>query len=160
MTFTCSLCSAQATEKFFLLIALRAASPETLPEGSFLGQPVIAVREHREVGEAPPRPPRPQPPHPRLRFLTFHIPHLASLGGVGGLIAQQEERNKCSWGACCVPSTVPTPRPPPSHSVPTTSLGGRWSHAVHWPGEEAGSERVSHLPGVTQLEPGFQPNSS
>lgn len=61
MTFTCSLCSAQATEKFFLLITLRAASPETLPEGSFLGQPVIAVREHREVGEAPPARPAPNP---------------------------------------------------------------------------------------------------
>lgn len=60
MTFTCSLLSYQGTEKFFLpLIALRAASTETLPEGSFLGQPVIAVREHREVGEAPPTCPTP-----------------------------------------------------------------------------------------------------
>lgn len=63
LIFTCSLCSSQATEKFFLLlIPLRTASAETLPEGSFLGQPVVAVREHGEVGEAPPHPePRPTP---------------------------------------------------------------------------------------------------
>lgn len=58
MTFTCSLCSRQGAEKF-LLVPLRAAATETLPEGSFLGQPVIAVREHREVGEAPPTCPTP-----------------------------------------------------------------------------------------------------
>lgn len=102
----------------------------------------------------------PNPPQPKLRLLTFLIPHSLPWAGWGDLIAQQEERNKLSWGACCVPGTVPNPRPPPSHSVPTTSLGGRWSHAVHCPGEEAGSERVSHLPGVTQPEPGFEPNPS
>lgn len=54
--FTCSLCSYQAAEKFFLLIPLRAAQAETVPEGRLLSQPVVAVREHREVGAAPPPP--------------------------------------------------------------------------------------------------------
>lgn len=117
-------------------------------------------QEHREVGEAP-APPCPSPPT-QAQVLTFHIPHLAALGGVGASLPNRKKgTSQALLGACCVPSIVPTPRPPPSHSVPTTSLGGgRWSHAVHWPGEEAGSERVSHLPGVTQLEPGFQLNSS
>lgn len=63
LIFTSSLCSYQGAEKFFLLvIPLRAASAEALPEGSFLGQPVTAVREHREVGEEAPT--APSLPHP------------------------------------------------------------------------------------------------
>lgn len=84
MTFTCSLCSAQAPEKFFLLIPLRTASPETLPEGSFLGQPVIAVREHREVGEAPPALPTPHPTPPQAQVLDFPHPSPAFPGWGGG----------------------------------------------------------------------------
>ena len=90
----------------------------------------------------------PNLPHPRLRLLTFLIPHSLPSVGWGDLIAQQEERNKHSWGACCVLGTVLISTSSISFS-PSTSLGGRWSHAVHCPGEEAGSERVSHLPGVT-----------
>lgn len=65
----------------------------------------------------------PNLPHPRLRLLTFLNPHSLPWVGWGDLIAQQEERNKHSWGACCVPGTVLNPRPPPSHSVPRHPWG-------------------------------------
>lgn len=97
-------------------------------------------------------------PAPRLGLLTFHIPHLTSLAGWGTSLANRK-KGTSTPGASAVYPAVLNSQPPPSHSVPTTPLGGRWCHAVHCPGEEAGSERVSDLSGVTQLELGYEPYS-
>lgn len=155
MTFTFSLCSVQALEKFFLLVALRTASPETLP-GRQLPRPACCCGQEHRGGRRLPRRPFTAP---MTRVVL--IPHLAALGGVGDSLPNRKKgTSQALLGCLLCTQHCASPSTSSISFSPHDILGGRWSHAVHWPGEEAGSERVSHLPEVTQLEPGFQLNSS